>query len=129
MQKERPLSPFMMYKPQLTSMLSIMHRVAGVFLSLGSPLLVFWLVSIAAGHAPYEAWLDFSSFFLVKLFMLAWTFALFYHLCNGIRHLFWDVGHGFELDTLRKSAYAVLASAFVLTAISVAIVISKGFFL
>lgn len=127
MQKERPLSPhFQVYRPQLTSMLSIMHRVAGVFLSLGSPLLVFWLVSIANGHASYERWLDFSSFFLVKLFMLGWTFAVFYHLSNGIRHLFWDVGHGYELDTLHKSGYAVLASAFILTSITIVFAVSQG---
>ena len=130
MQKERPLSPHLqVYNMfQITSMLSILHRGAGVFLSLGSPLLVFWLVSIAAGHDSYERWVDFSSFFLIKLFMLGWTFAVFYHLSNGIRHLFWDVGHGYELESLRKSGYAVLASATVLTLIAVIVAVSKGAF-
>lgn len=127
MQKERPLSPHLqVYRPQLTSMLSIMHRGAGVFLSLGTPVLVFWLFSLASGHYAYEQWLDFSSLLIVKLFMIAWTFAVFYHLSNGIRHLFWDVGHGYELDALHKSGYMVLASAFILTGVAVALAISKG---
>ncbi len=129
MQKERPLSPHLLvYRPQITTMLSILHRGTGVFLSLGSPLLIFWLLCLASGHDAYEHWLDVSSMLLVKLFMLAWTFAVFYHLSNGIRHLFWDVGQGYELDTLYKSGYAVVASAFILTSITVVIAASKGVF-
>ncbi len=127
MQKERPLSPHLqVYRPQMTSMLSITHRACGVFLSLGAPVLVFWLMSLAGGPQSYESWENFASFWLVKLFFISWTFALFYHLSNGIRHLFWDVGHGYEMDTLYKSGYAVIASALVFTVVAVSVAASQG---
>ncbi len=115
MQKERPLSPHLqVYKPQMTSMLSIMHRGTGVFLALGTPLLVYWLVKLAAGPVAFSEAQECFGHWFVQLTLIGWTFALFYHLCNGIRHLFWDIGKGFELESLHKSGYAVLffASAF-----------------
>lgn len=117
--KQRPLSPHLqVYKPQLTSILSIIHRLSGVFLSIGTPLLVYWLYSVAAGASTYaEAQECFSSWW-VQTLLFFWTAAFFYHLCNGIRHLFWDMGKGLELETLYKSGYMVLASATVLTAIT-----------
>lgn len=114
--KARPLSPHLqVYKPQLTSILSIFHRGSGVFLSLGTPLLVYWLWAVAAGPAYYiEASQVFANGF-VQLVLFAWTAAFFYHLCNGIRHLFWDMGKGFELKDLYFSGYMVLAVATILT--------------
>lgn len=127
MQKQRPLSPHLqVYRPQLTSMLSILHRGSGIFLSLGAPVLVFWLMSIASGPEAYAAWQQGVQHWLAQLFLLGWTFALFYHLSNGIRHLFWDIGKGFELDTLHKSGWAVLASALLLTALTVYLVLNGG---
>lgn len=127
MQKERPLSPHLqVYKPQMTSMLSIMHRGAGVFLALGTPLLVYWLVQLAAGPTAYQQMQECVSHWFVQLLLLGWTFALFYHLSNGIRHLFWDIGKGFEMATLHKSGYAVIASAIILTAITVVLAYSGG---
>jgi succinate dehydrogenase / fumarate reductase cytochrome b subunit len=119
MQKERPLSPHMsIYKPQLTSMLSILHRATGVFLTLGTPLLVFWLWSVAAGPQAYASMQACLNHWIAQLALLGWSFAFFYHLCNGIRHLFWDVGRGFELTTLNKSGWFVLFASIALTAVT-----------
>ena len=99
----RPISPHLqIYKPQLTSVLSITHRATGVFLALGTLLLVYWIVAIATGPDAYAGVRQFFGSVIGRLLLLAWSYALFYHLCNGIRHLFWDVGLGFEM----KSVYA-----------------------
>lgn len=127
MHKERPLSPHLqVYKPQLTSMLSIVHRGTGVFLTLATPLLVCWLAAIAAGAEAYADFQQFASHWFVLLLILGWTFSLFYHLCNGIRHLFWDVGRGYELEDLYKSGWLVLASSIVLTALAVVAALKQG---
>ena len=119
MQKERPLSPHIsIYKPQLTSMLSILHRATGVFLALGTPLLVLWLWNIAAGADSYASMQDCLNHWIAQLALLGWSFALFYHLCNGIRHLFWDVGRGFEIPTLYKSGWFVVLASILLTAVT-----------
>ncbi len=120
MQKERPLSPHLqVYKPQLTSMLSILHRGTGIFLSLGAPLLVYWLAAIAGGPQAYEKFHALAQNWFVTLLLLGWVFSLYYHLCNGIRHLFWDVGRGFEIEDLYKSGWLVLGAALGLTALTV----------
>ena len=127
MQKERPLSPHLeVYRPQMTSMLSILHRATGVFLALGTPLLVYWLVKLAAGPAAYVEMQECFSHWFVQLLLLGWTFAMFYHLSNGIRHLFWDIGKGFELEDLHRSGYMVLASATILTLVTVVMALSGG---
>ena len=115
--KERPLSPHLqVYKPQLTSILSIFHRGTGVLLALATPLLVCWLWSIAEGAEVYSQAQVIFSHKLVKLALIGWSFCLFYHLCNGIRHLFWDVGMGYELKNLYASGWVVVISASALTA-------------
>jgi len=114
--KPRPLSPHLtIYKPQITSILSIFHRGSGVFLSLGIPLIIYWLYALSGGPAAYEAASAFFSNWFIKICLFFWTAAFYYHFCNGIRHLFWDMGKGFELDTLKKSGIAVLVVASVLT--------------
>lgn len=117
-QSNRPLSPHLqVYKPQYTSILSITHRVTGVALAAGTLLLIYWLVGAAGGPESYAAAQDFIGSFFGRLLLFGWSAALFYHLCNGIRHLFWDAGMMFELGQARNSAYAVAAGAIVLTAI------------
>lgn len=112
----RPLSPHLqVYRPQLTSVLSIAHRGTGIFLTLGTLLLVYWLLSIASGPEAYAHARAFFGSWFGQLVLFAWTFALFYHLCNGIRHLFWDIGFGFELPTVYASGKAVLIVSAVLT--------------
>ena len=117
---ERPLSPFMFpiwYRFQITSALSILHRLTGIGLAVGSILLAWWLISVAAGGELFEATHRFliSPIGMVLLFL--WSFAFFYHLCNGIRHLAWDAGYGFEIRTATRSGYAVLAMTALLTAV------------
>jgi succinate dehydrogenase / fumarate reductase cytochrome b subunit len=118
-QDNRPLSPHIqIYRPQLTSVLSISHRITGIALSLGSLLLVFWLIAAAMGPEAYSV----ISTFLHSLFglglLLFWTFSLLFHLCNGIRHLFWDAGYGFELQSIYASGWIVVAASVTLTLIS-----------
>ena len=118
MKKERPLSPHLqIYRPQITSVLSIMHRITGVALSVGTFLIVIWIISLSLGENFYEYYLIFVKSWVGKLILVGFTFALSYHLSNGIRHLFWDLGYGYELNVVFRSGVAVLISAFMLTSI------------
>lgn len=113
---DRPLSPHLqIYRPQLTSLLSVTHRGTGVMNAIGTLLLAYWLISLAQGPESYAGAKVFFAHWLVKLALFGWTFSVFYHLCNGVRHLFWDAGLGYDIPTLYKSGFAVLAVASVLT--------------
>ena len=105
----RPLSPHLqVYTPQITSILSIMNRVTGLALSIGTLLLVWWLVAAASGPAAFDRvqWFIGSP---VGLFMLfGWTASLFYHFFGGIRHLVWDAGYGYDLPQTHMSGWAVV---------------------
>src|ERR1700730_6456171 len=91
---DRPLSPHLqIYRWQLTSVLSILHRAAGVVLSIGTIVLVWWLVAAASGPDGYDVVADFLASWLGLLLLFGWSVALFYHLCNGIRALVWDTRH------------------------------------
>jgi succinate dehydrogenase / fumarate reductase cytochrome b subunit len=115
----RPLSPHLqIYKPQLTSVLSIAHRISGIFLVLGTLLLVYWLTALAQGPESYAQAQAFFGSIIGRLILFPWVFALFYHLCNGIRHLFWDMGVGFEIETVYASGKIVVAASFALTLIA-----------
>jgi succinate dehydrogenase / fumarate reductase, cytochrome b subunit len=114
-QPERPLSPFMNYRWQYTNTLSILHRASGVFLSLGIVLLVYWLVAAAAGRDAYAAALGNLSSALARLALFVWLLAFYYHLLNGIRHLGWDLGYGFEKAVARNTGTIVFIGAIVLT--------------
>lgn len=116
---QRPLSPFMIgpyYKPQMTSMLSITHRLTGLGLSLGAVLLVVWLSCLAAGPECYAVIAPHLAAWYGKLVIFAFTWSLLYHFCNGIRHLAWDLGKGLDLPTAEKSGYAVILASLGLTA-------------
>jgi succinate dehydrogenase / fumarate reductase, cytochrome b subunit len=113
----RPLSPnIQIYRPQLTSVLSIANRITGVVLSLGSLGLVAWLVAAALGPQPYAAVQGALISWLGQVVLVAFTFVFFLHLCGGIRHLVWDTGRGFELRSIYASGWAVIAASIVLTA-------------
>ena len=113
---KRPLSPHLqIYRPQLTSVLSILHRATGIALTVGTLLLVYWLVALASGPESYAHAKSVLGSMLGQLFMFLWTWALFYHLCNGIRHLGWDAGYGFDLESVYKSGKAVVAASVILT--------------
>ena len=115
-QDDRPLSPHLqVYRPQFTSVLSILHRMTGVALGLGALLLVYWLAAAAAGPEWFKSARALAGSWLGWLVLLGFTWALFYHLCNGIRHLFWDIGMGFELTTARLTGWCVVLISFALT--------------
>jgi succinate dehydrogenase / fumarate reductase cytochrome b subunit len=118
--KPRPLSPHLqIYKPQITSVLSISHRITGVALSAGTLVLVAWIAAAAFGDAAtYARIAGIIGSWFGQILLFGWTVALYYHLLNGIRHLFWDAGHGFALPTMEKSGYAVLAGTAILTVLT-----------
>ena len=114
----RPLSPFMLgqyYRFQLTSVLSFLHRMTGIGLSLGAVLLVWWLGALASGPWAYAAFSTHLTAWYGQLLLLGWSWSLLYHLCNGIRHLVWDLGHGYSLPVAYRSGYAVVALSLLLT--------------
>ena len=112
----RPTSPHLqVYRVQWTMSLSMLHRITGIALGAGTLLLAWWLVAAATGPEAYAAVRGFIESILGRFVLLGFTFSLFYHLCNGIRHLFWDAGVGFDLPTARTSGWVVLALAVVLT--------------
>lgn len=116
---QRPLSPHLqVYRPQLTSMLSICHRMTGVFNALGSLVLVAWLVTLAQGAESFNAMQALIGSWIGYLLLVAWTLSVSYHLCNGLRHLAWDAGYGLELDSVYLSGKAVLAGAVALTLVA-----------
>lgn len=112
----RPLSPHLqIYRPQITSVMSIFHRITGAGLLLGGILVVWWLMAAATGP-DYFALVDgLLTSWIGNLVLMGLSWALCYHLLNGIRHLAWDMGYGYELDTVDKSGIAVAAGSAVLT--------------
>ena len=114
--RSRPLSPnIQIYRPQLTSVLSIANRITGVVLSVGAVGLVVWLSAAAAGPQPYAAVQQAIGSWVGRIVMLGFTFAFFLHMCGGIRHLIWDTVHGFELRSIYSSGWAVVVASLVLT--------------
>jgi succinate dehydrogenase / fumarate reductase cytochrome b subunit len=113
-QRERPLSPFLHYRWQYTNTLSILHRITGVLLSLGFFVLVYWLAAAAGGPDSYAGAIALLGSLPLQLVLFGVVFAFCYHLLNGVRHLFFDMGRGFELATARKSARFTSIGAVVL---------------
>jgi succinate dehydrogenase / fumarate reductase cytochrome b subunit len=116
--RPRPLSPFMIgpyYRPQITSMMSIAHRGTGVILALASLLLPLWLCALAAGGDAYAQFVDHARAWYGKAALFLVSAAAVYHFLNGIRHLFWDAGKGYEIRTVYASGETVLVLAFALT--------------
>lgn len=120
LQANRPLSPHLqVYRPQLTSILSIMHRVTGLALSIGTVILVWWLLAAASAPEDFATVQGFLGSWIGILLLVAWTYALFFHLCNGIRHLAWDGCYGYDLPTTYRSGWAVVAASAALTVAAV----------
>ena len=106
---QRPLSPHLgIYRWQLTMALSIFHRLTGVFLSIGAVLIVIVLASIASGPNEFVLVQEWISHPFGQILLVAWTFSLFLHLANGVRHLFWDAGLGFEKSTANATGVWVV---------------------
>ena len=109
MQSKRPLSPHLsIHKYVLTAVFSIFHRFTGIALSLGAILLTIWTSLIALGQDYFLIFQFISSYFIFKIFLFFWTLAIFYHLFNGIRYLFWSYGKMMQLGVVYKSGYVVV---------------------
>ena len=116
---ERPLSPHLqIYRWQLTNLMSILHRLAGIALCLGTIFLTFVVVALNAGPEIFAYVENFTSSIYVQICLFGWTLCLYYHLFNGVRHLFWDVGYGFSLKATYASGYAVAAMSVVFTVLT-----------
>lgn len=118
LQPERPLSPHLqIYRPMLTMMMSIMHRMTGAALFFGTALLAWWLLAAATGPEAFAFAQWFMGSILGQLILLGYTWALIHHMLGGVRHLVWDTGRGFDLPTVEIMAKATLGGSIVLTLI------------
>jgi succinate dehydrogenase / fumarate reductase cytochrome b subunit len=117
MADNRPLSPHLgIYRWQITMTMSILHRATGVALAVGSIALVWWLVAAGIGPDAFDTVHHFLSSGFGQFLLIGWTFSLFFHLCNGVRHLAWDAGWGFQIKTFYITGYLVWVVAVLLTA-------------
>ncbi len=111
----RPLSPHLtIYKPQITSLMSITHRITGIFQSIGLLVISIFLISLLFGSQIHNTLQIFLNHIVGKTFFIFYTFSLCYHLFNGIRHLAWDLGLGFNLNNVNYTGYATIILAFML---------------
>lgn len=116
---QRPLSPHIsIYRPQITSVLSILHRITGVALYVGLALLIVFLCVVAYFPANYTLLHGLLTSVLGKLFLFGWTLAFYFHFFNGIRHLFWDMGKGFDIPTVNKTGWLVVVLSVLVSLIS-----------
>lgn len=116
---DRPLSPHLqIYRLPMLALLSITHRATGVALSAATVLLVYWLMALAAGPESYATAQSLLGSVpgLIVLFGLTWS--LFYHMCNGIRHLAWDIGYGLEVSTADSTGWMVVIASVVMTLVT-----------
>ncbi len=117
--RSRPASPnIQIYRPQLTSVLSIANRMTGIALGAYAVALVVWLVAVAAGPVAYAMTQSFIGSWFGQILLLGCTFSFMLHLCGGIRHLAWDAGYGFSLGAIYASGWAVVATSVALTALT-----------
>jgi len=116
---KRPTSPHLqIYKWAPHMALSILHRVSGVALGGGTLLLVWWLIALASGPDQYAQFQTCMHSIYGKIVLFGFTTALMLHLCNGIRHLFWDMGVGFDVETTARTNILVFLGTAVLTALA-----------
>ena len=114
--RKRPISPHLaVYKPQITSVLSISHRVSGIFQSFGLILVLTLLLSTFLGENTHDYFMFFMNSFLGKLFIFFYVFSLSYHMLNGIRHIIWDFGFGFDIKNVYYSGISVIFLTLILT--------------
>ena len=122
-----PLSPHLqVYRFPLTVILSITHRITGAFLAVGTLLLLYVLMAAAAGPQSFQNAHGLVSSWIGQVLLLLWTFALYFHFCNGIRHLIWDVGYGFDKQLVDKTAIIVMVGAILLTVLTWLLAIAVG---
>ena len=121
--RERPLSPHLtIWRWQVTMLASIMHRATGMALAGGAVVLAWWLVSISYGPEGYESFTAYAAMPLGLIVLFGFTWAFAFHFFNGIRHLAWDLGYGFDKHTATKSGFLVFALAFLIAIAAFALV-------
>jgi succinate dehydrogenase / fumarate reductase cytochrome b subunit len=116
--KARPLSPHLsIYKPQISSVLSIAHRVSGVVNFIGIAFMMWWIFYLAYYGQYFGETIVYQFFTSLfgKATIVLWTFSVFFHMCTGIRHLFWDCGFGFKVETMNKTGWLAVVMAVILT--------------
>ena len=115
---KNPLSPHLqIYRWHISSLLSITHRIAGVVNLISLILIFFWLVVLSFSENNYELFLLLINSFFGKFILIGFTWSMIFHMLSGIRHLFWDLGYGFEIKTANISGIIVIISSLVLTVI------------
>ena len=115
-----PLSPHLqIYKPQLTSVLSISHRFAGIFLLLLLPVLLAWILCLALGENAYNSFINFATTKFMKTYFVLVIFSIVYHLLNGVRHIFWDLGYGLNIKISSIFGSIIVLVTLVVTLISI----------
>jgi succinate dehydrogenase / fumarate reductase, cytochrome b subunit len=115
----RPLSPFMTsYQQPFNAVLSILHRITGAGLAVGGILMVCWFLGAAAGPDHFRSVDDLVTSWIGGLILLVCLAMLWFHSCNGVRHLLWDIGHGYEKPMVRKTGFVMLAVAGAMTLIT-----------
>jgi len=113
-----PLSPHLqIYRWQISSLLSIVHRISGVINLLALVLIFFWLIFLSFGESNYELFLLIINSFFGKFILIGFTWSMTFHLLSGVRHLVWDLGYGFEIKTANVSGIIVIISSLILTII------------
>ena len=113
-----PLSPHLqIYRWQISSLLSIAHRISGVINLLALVLIFFWLILLSFGESNYELFLLIINSFFGKFILIGFTWSMSFHLLSGLRHLFWDLGYGFEIKTANISGIVVIVSSLIMTII------------
>ena len=114
--RPRPLSPHLqVYRWQMTSVLSILHRGTGLFLVLGTVMIAFWVIALALGQNIFDSYQAWLMSLLGKMLLVGWSFSLFYHWANGIRHLLWDAGWGYEIERVYMTGWIVVSISLILT--------------
>lgn len=113
----RPLSPhILIYKEEITMVMSIVHRITGVGLTIGTALLVWWLAAAAIGDGAFAVAQGFFGHWFGKLILIGYTWALFHHMLGGLRHFVWDLGKGYG-DERYAMAWATIGGSVILTGI------------
>ncbi len=113
---QRPLSPYWIYRWEITMALSSLHRITGLLLSLGAVVLAIWLIAAASGPEPFAAVAPARGSGGFKPLLIGWTFCFFFHLANGVRHLAWDAGYGFDPQRIRATGWTVVVVTLAATA-------------
>ena len=114
---QRPLSPYWIYRWEITMWLSSLHRITGLLLSLGAVVLAAWLIALASGPDAFARLGAIVGATLFKPLLVGWTFCFFFHLANGVRHLAWDAGYGFDKKHIRASGWTVILVTVAATAL------------